>query len=386
MQLMILFALLPSIAGHTAIVSPPPRNAVDRNVELWSGAVPEPVIRVSAKGGWWCPIAGESNGKFSAALGQACFWFSNGAAIGCKTPDGNTRGPEACHRMGNQGRPNANGTYGIDCNQNTTTLLSKPPSCVCNNSDFKATICDPKLRTMNIHTECGSSADYTYFSPWRAPGSAGVFDACGMAGGRPGGGGAHGATYKDTVNAKAGDLGSKVLRAMPTKTTWQAGSVVEVSWAITANHGGGYQYRLCPADEALTEDCFQKRPLPFVGRQRFRWGGPKGKEMWFNGTYVSEGTIPKGSMWAKNPVPRNGAFEPICDEVPNCGDSAIESKCRCSGMWGPYDLEIVDLVQLPADLEPGDWVLGWRNDCEESNQIWNSCSDVTIVAGLTTFV
>ena len=26
-----------------------------------------------------------------------------------------------------------------------------------------------------------------------------------------------------------------------------------VQWSIAANHGGGYQYRLCPAAEALTE-------------------------------------------------------------------------------------------------------------------------------------
>ena len=27
--------------------------------------------------------------------------------------------------------------------------------------------------------------------------------------------------------------------------------------------GGGYQYRLCPADEPLTEACFQRTPLDF---------------------------------------------------------------------------------------------------------------------------
>ena len=29
-------------------------------------------------------------------------------------------------------------------------------------------------------------------------------------------------------------------------TVWKSGTEVNVSWAITANHGGGYQYRLCP--------------------------------------------------------------------------------------------------------------------------------------------
>jgi len=45
-----------------------------------------------------------------------------------------------------------------------------------------------------------------------------------------------------------GDAGSKTLPKMPSQVTWKAGETVEVAWALQANHGGGYQYRLCPAD------------------------------------------------------------------------------------------------------------------------------------------
>ena len=38
---------------------------------------------------------------------------------------------------------------------------------------------------------------------------------------------------------------------------------LQAIWQITANHGGGYQYRLCPASEKITEECFQKNPLRF---------------------------------------------------------------------------------------------------------------------------
>ena len=48
-------------------------------------------------------------------------------------------------------------------------------------------------------------------------------------------------------------------------------------------------------------------------------------------------------------------------------------------MWGPYDLQIIDTLEIPSHLAPGDYVLGWRWDCEESTQIWSSCSDVTII-------
>lgn len=40
------------------------------------------------------------------------------------------------------------------------------------------------------------------------------------------------------------------------------------------------------------------------------------------------------------------------------------------GEWGPYNAEIVDTVVIPTDIAPGKYVLNWRLDCEESNQIW----------------
>ena len=52
--------------------------------------------------------------------------------------------------------------------------------------------------------------------------------------------------------SRHGDRGSE-LPALPTATVWRAGQEAEVTWQITANHGGGYQYRLCPGDQALTE-------------------------------------------------------------------------------------------------------------------------------------
>ena len=100
-----------------------------------------------------------------------------------------------------------------------------------------------------------------------------------------------------------GDHGSRNLPEMPSGIVWKSGELVNVSWSITANHGGGYQYRICPKSENLTEDCFQKTPLQFVGLQSFVWGD--GTQVFFEGTYVSEGTVPEGSTWAMNPIPRN---------------------------------------------------------------------------------
>ena len=97
--------------------------------------------------------------------------------------------------------------------------------------DRKPTICDPRLRSLNIDAECGSPEDFWYYSPWRSPGLAPVTDGCGTAGGiLPGQGqGGAGADYTDTVHAKHGMLGSK-LPPLDLGTVWKAGSAVEVAW------------------------------------------------------------------------------------------------------------------------------------------------------------
>ena len=48
-----------------------------------------------------------------------------------------------------------------------------------------------------------------------------------------------GGIYVNTSHAKVGDKGSEVLPRAPSGTTWTAGTTVEVSWVIEANHGGG---------------------------------------------------------------------------------------------------------------------------------------------------
>jgi hypothetical protein len=39
---------------------------------------------------------------------------------------------------------------------------------------------------------------------------------------------------------------------------------------------------------------------------------------------------------------------------------------------------IMDKVTIPADLEEGEYMLGWRWDCEESTQIWQNCADIIL--------
>lgn len=253
-------------------------------------------------------------------------------------------------------------------------------------------IIDPKHRTINRYNK-DPAGDWTASHPWRAPGNAPVLDPCGMAGGstknNAGAGG-----FAPRPGHKMGDRGSQL--APSATAVWTVGSTVTVAWGIWANHGGGYQYRLCPKSEPLTEECFQRMPLPFAGNTQTLRLGDK-KELQINATFVSVGTLPEGSTWAMNPVP-------------SCSDITGKSNCsvpefppprgcdaRCWGYIGaggghtsadlvhPLPI-IVDEVTVPKDLAPGEYVLGFRWDCEGSPQVWASCADLLIVKGDTTLV
>jgi hypothetical protein len=277
----------------------------------------------------------------------------------------------------------------------------------------------------------------TYF-PWSYPGSAPVIDSCGVtAGGNspgqrdpppgvpPG---------KDGLGIPGSKKDSKYTPELLDKTTWKRGGIVEVAWGISANHGGGYQYRLCPKQDFETmknveEECFQKHVLPFVGdKQWIQWGNGYNRSQRDEIKAVRVGgdlVKPKGKEWTRNPIPgcalpgsarekrpcHGPAFTPapLADrKFPYAGKE--EGASTENGIFGYsgghcmgnntkaidntghdvkctdeeykdslFDFGIVDLVQVPDDLAPGEYVLSFRWDCEQTKQIWNSCADVTII-------
>lgn len=163
---------------------------------------------------------------------------------------------------------------------------------------------------------------------------------------------------------------------------------------------------MCPKNEELTEECFQKFPLEFnTNKQMLQWND--GSIQHIKGTFITEGTYPPNSMWAMNPIPRIN-FDSHSSGQPNnnnnCRHPAVGSDCiefdpPCLGDDGWYpvsslsnpidvmgkcsgdtiNLSIVDYVKIPNDINEGDYILGWRWDCEQSPQVWNNCSDITII-------
>jgi hypothetical protein len=241
--------------------------------------------------------------------------------------------------------------------------------------------------------------DFTKYHPWRKPGSAPVEEPCGLAGGwytkgQAGNGG------DPPPGIPQGTRGTELSKLL-TQTVWIAGSTAEVAWGITANHGGGYQYRICPAGSKLTEECFQKIPLEFSGNTQwiqFGHGLDVNNRTEIPAVRVNEGTVPVGSTWTRNPIPAcstpisGGAlhtpctgpiFPPPIKGMYGFGGGACQSSLPFDGCSPAqykqenFDFGIVDKVKVPM-VPPGDYVISFRWDSEQTPQVWNSCGDVTI--------
>ena len=50
------------------------------------------------------------------------------------------------------------------------------------------------------------------------------------------------------------------------------------------------------------------------------------------------------------------------------------------GVMGAPVEGVYDVLKVPADLPAGEYVLGWRYDCEATAQVWSNCADVTLEA------
>lgn len=284
----------------------------------------------------------------------ACMWFNQGCTIGC------------------------------DCNERNDEFFG--PLC---NTSIKPTL-PRKYQTFNLNNNDTVPPfvpqDWSQWHPWRAPGTANPMNPCGLAGGSTKNNDIAGGFGNDTIAGVQGFAGSK-LSPVTYQTVWKAGSIAEVAWSTVANHGGGYIYRVCPAEAELTEECFMNNILDFAG--------PKQSLVWMNGdrveidaTRVTEGVFPKGSTWTKNPIPPcNGigaGYKGVCPGPAFPPPEGCNKTC-----WGyqPCDIcdtleipGVVDQLQIPKDLKPGNYVLSFRWDCEQTPQIWSSCGDVTITA------
>ena len=133
---------------------------------------------------------------------------------------------------------------------------------------------------------------------------------------------------------------------------------------------------------------------------------------------TTTGTHPKGSEWARVPIP--GCYD--CDAFEKCGsplapipgaanpniwNNQVNCYASCDGSSSSkslgscpnpnatqfpeafpgvsgfgksgWDWGILDRVRIPSDLEEGDYLLSWRWDCEQSTQVWQNCADIKVI-------
>jgi len=312
------------------------------------------------------------------------------------------------------------------------------------------------------------------FNPWYAPGHAPVGNPCGVLGGwrysstrdyvaGPGdafdlfmsgkGGPTNAISPPVGMSPPAGTTGTAaLLQDINTRmqdaqgeeyrtndnSAWKAGTSVNVSYQIIANHGGGIQYRLCKLDHlfdgTMNEDCFQRMPLDFVGNTSWfehdnndvddadvnssssssssgRSSGSSSSITSIPFTPIrvsdsnSKGVLPAGSTWTKVGISACTGVSGGAG-MSHCDTPQFENELTQAGLWGfgnfvqitdsgagelkdsgntaafkkvLQDYSIVDTVKVPEGIE-GDYVLSWRWDSEQTSQVWTQCSVVTVEA------
>lgn len=182
-------------------------------------------------------------------------------------------------------------------------------------------------------------------------------------------------------------------------TVWAAGSAQEVGWGVWANHGGGYAYRLCKLGyggrTALTEECFQQGHLNFSSDKYWlQYKGDTDKRVEVDLTELTDDGKPlqfegKTGPWRRNPIPAcknwGGVGWDNCETWFDPPKGAPEAYGFGFGR-GRRDAQhylIIDKVQVPADLTPGDYVLSWRYDGHQTPQVWLGCSNIRVMGGNT---
>ena len=143
-------------------------------------------------------------------------------------------------------------------------------------------------------------------------------------------------------------------------TEWRLGSVQEVVWTGNGGHAGGYTYRLCRLPEggrpAITEECFAENVLEY----EYNFTMIKAINHETNGEF----------QWGDGDFTGEGEWEPLEQEDLRLGTHPEGSAWRPVGKYVRSSATLrKDAVRVPWNLQPGDYVLGWRWDAEDIGQV-----------------
>ena len=304
MKLTVLCALslAASVLAHASMALPPPRAMHGKPIDC-NGTSKNP------------PYAKQCN---AGCTEQNCLWYQVGCMVGCDTCslEGKEMWPEPSH---------------VQCTRNGTLV---PPG----KTPYPVPRTVPSAaRTWNIETK-SVAGDFTKYMPWSSPGASPLVDPCGVASGF--GKGAPPYVHAPT-GYKIGDLGSKVLQPLASKTVVKAGGELEAGFGFQVNHGGGYQYRLCPATKPITEACFQLHPLDFAtANHTIKWVDGSKADLMIPAMTIVQGTTPAGSQWRRIPFPAcstHARYEPPSSILAKrCARACVRVLLLCARMPRPH--------------------------------------------------
>jgi len=215
---------------------------------------------------------------------EPLYWYQVGCMIGC-----------TCSGNGKESYPSP---ASVSCTQPGVPMLTKASEL-----------------TWNAQGK-SSMGEWNKYMPWRAPGTAKPLDSRGIASGF-----SHDAAvqyaHSFTSGIKQGMKGTELPAGKV--TVWKPDSVVKASYRLVVNHGGGYQYRVCPKTESPTESCFHANPLAFAnGKTTVVYS--TGNTILLNAVDVTEGVQPAGHAWRRLPIPACN-----CDFGTSCQNNTIKN-------------------------------------------------------------
>lgn len=261
---------------------------------------------------------------------ESMYWYQVGCMIGC-----------TCSGGGKETYPS---TDSVGCKTPGTPSLDKAH------------------RTWNLDA-ASPKGDWTKYMPWRAPGTSKPLDACGIASGfLPSAGVQYPHKFKD--GTKQGVKGTELKAG--TITEWVAGSTVKASYRLVVNHGGGYQYRVCPKTQSPTEDCFQANVLKFANsKTTVEYRG--GTKIPLDAVDVTAGVQPAGSTWRRLPIPACA-----CDLGSYCQEAATTQNdtraYKADGSLKAHGHCLYGLQFEATHLKDGSWTNGFGYYVENLEQ------------------
>jgi len=169
-----------------------------------------------------------------------------------------------------------------------------------------------------------------------------------------------------------GNWGDASLWSEESETTFEAGSIVNVSWCVNADHGGIYSWRLCDDPDVVRK--FWADEVPSAADQ-----------------LEAEACFQRGILRCDDVEDNSCGLEPRCDESWGCAaDPGKYFHCQghdddtyaCANTDETCDSGTLvrRRVKIPDDFPAGPTIMTWRWDSDETTEVFAACSDIVIVA------